>query len=244
MADVDVSPELYSEIEKKFKADVQKDAKIKSVVSKVNHRRATAKDITLAADRLGRHASDALKTVLTADKLPDGTLYWNIGEKTIKPLMETVYNTVNTLAIGQKRAADKVRDINIGISMGTKPVDRIDTIIGFAANSKTPEELANALDLPVKTTALDYVDDFEKRNAEVRNGMGFSQTVVREYDGVGLNNGKEPCEWCLERAGTWSYQAAIDNGVFERHVGCGCTIEVTDDDLSNAEYQPDVDIPF
>ena len=243
MAEVDVSPELYAEIEKNFKSSVQSDSTIKSVVSKVNHKRATTKDIQRVAERLGKHASDALNSVLTVGDLPSGTMYWNIGEKTIKPLMETVYNTINTLAIGERRASDAVRGINIGISMGTNPADRIDTILGFAVKSKTPEELANALNLPVKTTALDFVDDFEKRNAEVRNGMGFTQTVIREYDGVGLNNGKEPCEWCIERAGTWSYQEAIDNGVFERHVGCGCTIEVVEGDQRSEDWDEE-SIPF
>lgn len=243
MADIDIAPELYSKIDKEFKERVRKDATIKGVISKINKKRATQQDITAAAERLGRHASTALKTYLTADNLPEGKMYWNIAEKTIKPLMKSVYDTVNTLAMGQRRGNDIARSINIGISMGGDPEDRIRTILGLASNSKTEEELAAALDTPVKTTALDYVDDFQAENAKVRNGMGFAQYVVREYDGIGLNNGKEPCQWCLDRAGTWSYQDAIDNGVFERHEGCGCTIEVvTEDDLG--EYTPSTDIPF
>ena len=234
MAEVDIGPELYAEIEKKFKSEIQADSKISGVVKRVNGKKASPKDITMAAERLGGHASNALKKVLTPDRLPEGKMYWNIAEKTVKPLMQTVYDIVNTLAVGQRRGADIGKGLKIGISMGTKPDERIRTLLGFAANSNTPEELANALDIPVKTTALDYVDDFEKKNAEVRNGMGFKQYVVREYDGVGLNNGKEPCEWCIQRAGTWSYQDAVDHGVFERHNGCGCTIEVVEkEDLSN-----------
>lgn len=243
MAEVDIAPELYSEIEKRFKRSVREDATIKSVTEKVKRNRATGKDITAAAERLGTHASDALRAVLTPDRLPDGVMYWNIGDKTIRPLMQSVYDTVNTLAVSQKRSVDIIRNIAIGISLGTDPTDRIDTIIGFATNSKTPEELDNALDIPVKTTALDFKDDFDKRNAEIRNGVGFEQYVVREYDGVGLQSGTVPCEWCLDRAGTWSYQDAIDHGVFERHDGCGCTIEVvTEDDLGDVEY--DGSIPF
>ena len=79
----------------------------------------------------------------------------------------------------------------------------------------------------------------------MRNEMGFTQTVVREYDGVGLGNGTRPCNWCIGRAGTWTYEEAKENGVFERHTGCGCTIEVVSSDkVTNEEYESTVDIPF
>ena len=65
----------------------------------------------------------------------------------------------------------------------------------------------------------------EKENARLRNELGLETTVVRVYDGVGLKGGKEPCEWCISREGVYSYEDAVANGVFERHPGCGCTIE-------------------
>ena len=241
MAEVDVSQELYKEIKAKYDSAVKSDSQIKSIGSKLKRGRATPGDIAKLAERVGEHASDALKSVLTVERLPDGIMYWNIAEKTIQPLLTDVYDSINAMAIVQQRQNDISRSINIGISKGTAPKDRIETVMGFATNSRTPEELANALDIPVKTTALDYVDDFEKRNAEVRNDLGFVQYVVREYDGVGLHDGKVPCEWCISRSGTFEYQDAIDKGVFERHNGCGCTIEViTKDDLNN---MPDDDVP-
>lgn len=245
MADVDVAPALYSDIDKEFKAGVRADKKLNSLISKIGGGKANTKDVVAAATRIGNHASDALKAVLVVDRLPDGVLYWNIAEKTISPLMTNVHSAINNLALLQMRSVDKAASLNIGISKGVDPAERIRTIMGFATNSKSAEELANALDIPVKTTALDYVDDFEKENAKIRDGMGFEQYVVREYDGVGLNNGKEPCHWCLDRAGAWTYQEAIDNGVFERHEGCGCTIEVVrEEDMARPLDIDTSDIPF
>ena len=61
-------------------------------------------------------------------------------------------------------------------------------------------------------------------NATFQNNVGYTVTVERIYDEVGVHNRKDACEWCLEREGTWEYQDALAQGVFARHPGCGCTI--------------------
>lgn len=220
----DIAPELYNEIEKKFTAAVQSDSRIKNVVNKLKSGRGTQADMRAVSERLGKHASDAMKEVLVVDRLPDGKLYWNIAERTIKPVLEQVHQTVNTLATLEQRTVDLKHHVNVAVKMGRDPAEHIRTVMGFATNSVSQEELSNALGEPVRTTALDFLDDFQNVNAEERANVGVRQMVIREYDGVGLRSGA--CNWCLERAGTWDYQDAKDNGVFERHPGCGCTIEV------------------
>ena len=68
------------------------------------------------------------------------------------------------------------------------------------------------------------VDDAIRENVEISESVGMETVVIREYDGVGVHDGKTPCQWCLDRAGSWSYEDAQANGVWERHEGCGCTI--------------------
>ena len=241
----DIAPELYKKIEADFNEAVKSDSTIKTITAKLNKRPLTHNELTTISTRLGNHASAALKKTLVIENLPDGKLYWNIADRTIRPVMEQVYSLSNSVQMLSQRVADQAAGVNIGISKGIDPDNRIREIIDFATNSKTAEELDNALNLPVKTTALDFNDDFMRANADIRNGMGFIQTVVREYDGVGLANGKRPCNWCIGRAGTWTYEEAKENGVFERHVGCGCTIDViSSDKVSNEEYESTVDLPF
>ncbi len=71
---------------------------------------------------------------------------------------------------------------------------------------------------------LKTVDDAIRKNVEISESVGMETVVIREYDGVGVHDGKTPCQWCLDRAGSWSYEDAQANGVWERHEGCGCTI--------------------
>lgn len=232
----DVAPELYSEIQKLYTQSVRSDSKIMGIVRKVKEGKGTQSDLRVMSERLGKHASDALKQVLKVDRLPDGKLYWNIAERTIKPTLEQMHSTVNAIASLEKRAEDIQHGIKLALKTGGDPSWRINEVMNFASNSVTQTELTNALTEPVKTTVLDFLDDFEKVNAKTRAEAGIKQYVIREYDGVGLKAGD--CHWCIDRAGTWEYKDAIANGVFERHPGCGCSIEVVYED-GLAEKQTD-----
>lgn len=242
----DIAPELYRKINADFTAAVRNDGTIKTLVTKGNSKPLTQKELTTISTRLGKHASDAFKKTLTVEALPDGKMYWNIADRTIRPVMEQIYNTNNLLESNALRLKDKAAGVNIGVVKGADPTARINEIIQFTLDSKTAEELSNALNLPVTTTALDFNDDFMEANAELRDKMGFKQVITREYDGVGLGNGRRPCNWCIGRSGTYySYQEAKDAGAFERHTGCGCTIDwSTNDEVNNDEYNSSVILPF
>lgn len=242
----DIAPALYKQIENDFSTAVKSDSTISTLAAKLNKRPLTDTEFRMISTRLGKHASDALKKTLTVDNLPDGRMYWNIAERTIKPIMDQIYTTENGLQILSLRLKDKAAGINIGITKGVNPAERINEIMDFACNSTTPEELANALNLPVKTTALDFDDDFMSANAEMRDALGFQQVITREYDGVGLGNGRRPCNWCIGRAGTYySYTEAKEAGAFERHTGCGCTISWdSSDKVTNDEVEATIDLPF
>lgn len=242
----DIAPELYKKINDDFTAAVRNDSTIRTLVTKGNSRPLTQKELTTISTRLGQHASDAFKKTLTVDALPDGKMYWNIADRTIRPIMQRIYDTNNLLESNALKLKDKAAGVNIGIIKGADPTARINEVIQFTLDSKTAEELDNALNLPVKTTALDFNDDFMEANAELRGKLGFKQVITREYDGVGLANGRRPCNWCIGRSGTYySYQEAKDAGAFERHTGCGCTIDWnTTDEVENDEYNSAVNVPF
>lgn len=78
----------------------------------------------------------------------------------------------------------------------------------------------------VETDSRKYVDDSINYNAENANGVGLVVKVTRVYDGIGLHDGKQPCQWCIERCReNMTLQEAYNIGAFQRHDGCGCLIE-------------------
>lgn len=221
---IDIAPEIYESIRKDFNAGVNADASISKLATKIAKGKGTQKDMSVLADRFGKQASKALKNNLKLANMPNETMYWNVAEKTIQPMLERAYELINKYATMHQQFADHDAKIKIAILKGKNPADRIRQVMNFAVNSVTQPELDNALTDPAVSTVRKFYDDFMKENCQLRNDMGFREVIVREYDGVGLHDGKTPCQWCMDRAGTWAYEDAVENGVFERHPGCGCTI--------------------
>ena len=223
---MDVAPEIYENIRSDFIAGVKGDKELNRLAKKIKAGKGTQGDMSDLADRFGVQSSKALKANLILAELPDQRLYWNIAEKTIQPLLMQTYGNINNFATMQLEAVDKAGNIAVQIMPGRYPENRINQVMNFAANCTTQTELDNALTDPVIAANRKFYDDFQKANAELRVELGLRQMVVRQYDDVGLHNGKDTCGWCLERAGTWDYADAKAAGVFQRHPGCGCTIEV------------------
>ena len=221
---IDISEKLLDDIRKDFRAGIKADASINKLATKIGNGKGTQKDMAVLADRYGIQASKAFKRNLKLAEMPNETFYWNVAEKTIKPMLESAYESINRYAAIQAKFADRKSRINIGIVRGQDPNERIRQVMEFAVDAISQTELDNALTDPVISANRKFYDDFQKANAEFRNEAGFREVVVREYDGVGLHGGKTPCDWCIDRAGTWDYSEAKANGVFERHPGCGCTI--------------------
>lgn len=221
----DIAPELYEKIQADFKAGVNSNKGVQSIMRRILKGKATQADMTELAERFGEEASKALRGNLILSELPNQTLYWNIAERTIQPLLLEAYNNVNYYAVIQQDFADRDVGLSIRVVRGARPEDRARQVMEMAVNSVTQEELRNALTDPTITAVRKFYDDFQHENARLRDELGLETTVVRLYDGVGLKGGSEPCEWCISREGVYSYEDAVANGVFERHPGCGCTIE-------------------
>ena len=125
------------------------------------------------------------------------------------------------------------RQINEKAKVGLKPVIpafNSDRAIGLAkeiASKDTVGEYQDLLRNQIINNSINVIDEAIEGNARQHDYAGLEVTVEREYDGVGLHDGKDTCNWCLERAGNWSYADAKANGVFQRHPGCGCQIIYT-----------------
>lgn len=219
----DIAPELYNKIQNRMRNMLSRDM---DLVTKIRKGKATQRDIAKYADRVGRAASISFKEVLKLDDLPDGKLYWNIADKTIGETLKNIYDDVNTVAAIQMRGEDIKKGFQLGIKQGIAPDKRIKEVLEMAVNQTTQEALDNAMTDPVIATARKYYDDFQRANGDARSALGFAETVIRKYDDKGLHNGKTPCLWCIQREGTFTMQEAHALGVFERHPGCGCMIEV------------------
>lgn len=220
----DVAPDLYNDIQKSFERRMEGDGTVQRIEARIKAGKATQADMSAYASKVGIHTGGAFKEVLTPGNLPDGKLYWNIAERTIAPRLEEDH------ALVLDRAKKTQEALNKKAGIGIKPPDtkldpeRVRGIMNMATAEGA--DLSAVFGDPVTTVARQMYDDFQYQNADNCDKLGVNQVVVREYDGVGLHDGKDTCEWCESRAGTWTMDDAKRNGVFERHPGCGCTTTV------------------
>lgn len=135
----DVGQELYQEIRDEFQSSLNKDKELARIQSRIDKEKADFADIYKYADRIGQLASEILINCLTEDKLPGGVLYWNIAQKTIKPLFEYIHQIINEKAAAVQKYIDSSSGIGINTVSGPFPEDRINDLIQKLVDTSVKE---------------------------------------------------------------------------------------------------------
>lgn len=124
----DIVPKLLESVLQDFRGNIAKDIKISRILSGEN-KTASLAEVSGLADNVGEYAYQSLKKNLTAETLPDATLYWNIAKRVIVPLMQEAQNTILDMAEIVQKSQDKKDGI------GIKPIrpdfnrERVETVI-------------------------------------------------------------------------------------------------------------------
>jgi hypothetical protein len=125
-----------------------------------------------------------------------------------------------------KAQNDMYKKAGVGLKALT-PDFNADKARGLATVVTDTEEITDDyIRTLIKNNSLAVVDDSIRVNAAAATNLGLAVHITRTYDDVGLHNGKDVCQWCMDRVGDWTdYGEAFRAGAFERHPGCGCMIE-------------------
>lgn len=125
----DIAPKLYEKIEKAFTGKVNRNMDIRAFKEKLRNSQAKPEDVSLYARALGECASAALIENIRQEDLPDGKLYWNIAERTIKPLLEEVHKAVYDAASEIQKQIDSSRNIHLTPIKAEFPEERIRALL-------------------------------------------------------------------------------------------------------------------
>ena len=214
----DIAPALLSKVQKAFAQGLKsrgigdtKAVKALAAQSKVK--------LHDYAVKVGDSLAEAYAKVITADALPDGTLYYNIAEKVIRPTITEAHGLVSDVADACQTAQNK--KIGIGLKPIRPPIEE-DRLAGLidAMTSGYFDDAVIYLDEPVKNIVDHFADHHLEKNAEFLENSGVETLVIRTAEA-------NCCEWCSEKAGTYeSYADARDNEAFGRHEGCRCDLEI------------------
>ena len=213
----DILPELLKEVQANFEAEFGKSKVVEDAFKLLKAKKATYSTANDFAIEVGEILARALKSVVTADRLPDGKMYYNIAKRLLEPVLGNNYKTVADYAV--KVQSDLNKKAKIGLN-AKKPVLNQDRIDGFINRLSSEDDFSKAqrlLDEPVVNFTQAVIDDTIKINAEFQYSAGLNPTIERRTFG-------RCCEWCENLSGTYNYPH-VPEDFYHRHQRCRCTIE-------------------
>ena len=212
----DVVPVLNDLITASFNGYVLKDRRLGQISRRIRDGTATFTEAHAYAESLGEDLSQALLKTLTADNLPNGTLYYNIAQRTVIPALENNYNLVNEAAVKIQQTLDKKSDIGLGAVSADFPLERINGLIDKMTSTDILEDAIRWLKEPIVNNSEAFMDDYIDANARFRHDVGLKATIIRIAD-------PKCCDWCAALEGEYEYGSAPDD-IYRRHEFCRCVV--------------------
>lgn len=212
----DIVPGLLANIEDDFKKSFQSDDTLKTLYGKVQDGTATQVDGEKFSHELGRLTAEVFHRNVTPEILPDGTLYYNIANRIITPILGNNHDIVCEV---MKQVIERMNhDAGLGIKFQEPEFEfrRVHDLVWKASLDKY-EKTQKMVETGLDTFTRSVADDCVRTNAEFQYEAGLSPKIVRVSDG-------DCCSWCADMEDIYEY-ASVTNEVFGRHANCGCTIE-------------------
>lgn len=213
----DIVPGLLEKLQNDFYKKYQKDTEIRELVEKLEEGLARHAEAYAYAGKVGSILADTYADNLSSDVLPEGKMWYNIGNRVIAPTLEENYRYISDYV------SEVQAQLNQAAGIGIKPIvppenkDRAKGIIDRLSSEDDFDKVAWILKEPIKTTARSIVDDSIKANAEFHGKAGMQPKIIRKSSG-------KCCKWCNEVAGVYSY-LDVPNDIYRRHENCDCIVE-------------------
>lgn len=213
----DILPSLLKEVQERFEQDFGKSEIVRNAFATLKAKKATYKTANEFAIEVGEILSKALGASISADKLPDGKMYYNIAQR----LLTDVLGRNHELA--SRYASDVQRDLNDEAKIGMKVQvpelnqDRIAGIVNRFSSEENFEDVSWLLGEPIVNFTQSIIDDSIRKNAEFQAKTGMTPTISRHSTG-------RCCKWCDSLVGNYIY-GEEPNNFYRRHQHCTCVID-------------------
>lgn len=216
----DVAPQILKQLDEDFQKRFKENKKIQSLYRKIKEGKATYREANGFAIETGEILSSVFQENLSSSILPDGKLYYNIADRTIRPMMQNNYELVAEVSKEVQETLNKLNGIGIKAIKPEMNEDKVDGIIDIVSGKDKYDEIAYMLDEPIVNFTLSVVDAAIKANADFQYKAGLSPKIKRTSTG-------KCCEWCNKLVGVYDYEKVSDTGndVFRRHKYCRCLVE-------------------
>nr|DAP76841.1 MAG TPA: hypothetical protein [Caudoviricetes sp.] len=224
--EIDVLPKLLEKVKNEFELAFGESEIIRNAFATLEAKKATYKTANEFAIEIGEILSKALGASISADKLPDGKMYYNIAQRLLTDVLGRNHEIVSGYASDvQKNLNDKAK-IGLKVQIPELNQDRIAGIVNRLSSEDNFEDVSWLLDEPIVNFTQSIIDDSIRKNAEFHHKAGLQPEIVR-------TSYFHCCEWCQEVEGNYKYPR-VPKDVYRRHQHCRC---IVDYDPKNGKIQ-------
>lgn len=215
--EIDVLPKLLQEVKKEFELSYRESEIIRNAFATLEAKKVTYKTANEFAIEIGEILSKALGAYISADKLPNGKMYYNIAQCLLMDVLGRNYELVSSYASDvQKNLNDKAK-IGLKVQVPELNLDRIAGIVNRFSSEDNFEDVSWLLDEPIVNFTQSIIDDSIRKNAEFHHKAGLQPEIVR-------TSYFHCCEWCQEVQGNYKYPR-VPKDVYRRHQHCRCIVD-------------------
>lgn len=222
---VDITPGLLELLQTRFSERIAVNPKIRALYKKIEDGKATYADAEDYAYLIGEALAQVFRDNLSSAVLPDGRMYYNIAERVLETMLGENHRIISAATEIVQNSLNKSAGLGIKAQMVAVNQDRIKGLVDKVSESEVFDDVAWALDEPVKNFSVSVVDDMLRENVEFQGKAGLSPVVIRRTKG-------KSCKWCASLAGEYQYPV-INRDVYRRHENCRCTVEFDPKDGRN-----------
>lgn len=213
----DVLPGILQEVQERFERDFGKSEIVRNAFATLKAKKATYKTANEFAIEIGGILSKALGASLSADKLPDGKMYYNIAQRLLTDVLGRNHELVSGYASDvQKNLNDRAK-IGLKVQVPELNLDRIAGIVNRFSSEENFEDVSWLLGEPIVNFTQSIIDDSIRKNAEFHHQSGLQPEIVRK-------SYFHCCEWCQEVQGNYKYPR-VPKDVYRRHQHCRCIVD-------------------
>lgn len=213
----DVLPSILQEVQERFEQDFGKSEIIRNAFATLKAKKATYKTVNEFAIEIGEILSKALGASVSADKLPDGKMYYNIAQRLLTDVLGRNHELVSGYASDVQKNLNQEAKIGLKVQVPELNLDRIAGIVNRFSSEENFEDVSWLLGEPIVNFTQSIIDDTIRKNAEFHHQSGLQPEIIRK-------SYFHCCEWCQEVQGNYKYPR-VPKDVYRRHQHCRCIVD-------------------
>lgn len=213
---------------RKIKSEYDRAVSRDEKIAKIEASAKTALEKYEAASRIAERTGMTTSQVLLSNLLelyPDGNIPEDAAKALTRPTLEHNHKYVLGKAVDAQAVMNEEAEVGLAPLAADFDTRQADAVVEKLAGYDDISAHQSDIEKQIVAASRKTVDETMRVNAEAHTNAGMNVTVTRIYDGIGIHNRKDRCQWCLSRCGNdMPYREAYNKGAFERHPGCGCEI--------------------